>query len=482
MATADLTSWPACSPRWSTPRRPSRPTYGYQVMEIAKLLGTPLMPWQEYVVCVALETLPDGTFAYREVIVTVPRQQGKTTLLLSLEVWRATAYSRIVKKRQRIYYSAQTGKDGRQKLLDDQVPVIQDSKLASLLDNRRANGGIRRESGGEGIDFKGGRIDVMASGIDSGHGKVVDLALIDEAFADQDDRREQAMIPAMMTKRDAQLWVTSTAGWEGSAYLKRKVDAGRSAVADGVDTGLCFFEWSADPDLPADSPATWYSCMPALGHTINEAVVANALRTMEPEEFERAFLNRWTTGESRVIPKEVWDAVCSADLKPDGGICFGIDATPDRSRGSIVAMDSMRRGELVDNQDGVTWMVARVEELAKKFSAKVAIDSKGPAASLIPDLKAHGVSIVEYDAGMVADATARTYDAIADGFVKVRSVHGDPLDTAVAGARKRVSGERWYWGRSNATVDVSPLVALTLAFDLALKTKRKRDPIVFFGR
>ena len=438
------------------------------------------MPWQRQVADVALELLPDGSFAYREVIITVPRQQGKTTEVLAVEVWRRNAYARIAKRRQRIMYSAQTGKDGRQKLLDDQVPILQASPLASLLDNRRANGGIRRESGGEGIDFKGGsRIDVMASGVASGHGKTIHLGIIDEAFDDVDDRREQSLVPAQMTIKDAQLWITSTAGWEASTYLKRKEDAGKAAVADGVDTGICYFEWSADPEEPRDDPATWYGCMPALGLTITEAVVVNALRTMEPEEFDRAFLNRWTTGESRVIPKEVWDAVCSVDLKPDGGICFGIDATPDRSSGSIVAVDSMRRVELVDTQDGVTWMVARIEELAKKFSAKVAIDSKGPAASLIPDLKAHGVSIVEYDAGMVADATARTYDAIADGFVKVRR-HPD-LDVAVAGARKRVSGDRWYWGRSNSTIDVSPLIALTLAFDLALVSKRRRDPPVVFG-
>ena len=430
------------------------------------------MPWQRQVADVALELLPDGQFAYREVIVTVPRQQGKTTMVLSLEVWRGNAYSRLQNRRQRIFYSAQTGKDGRQKLLDDQAPILQASPLASLLDNRRANGGIRRESGGEGIDFKGGsRIDVMASSIESGHGKTIDLGILDEAFADVDDRREQAMIPAMMTKRDAQLWVTSTAGWEGSTYLKRKVDAGRAAVADGLDTGICFFEWSADPDAAVDDPATWYGCMPALGITINEQVVTNALRTMEPEEFERAFLNRWTTGEARVIPKELWDAVCG-DVKPEGSLCFGVDVTPDRSSGSIVAVDGMRRCELVEHQDGVAWMVARIEELAKKYRAKVAIDSKGPAASLIPDL--HGVSIVEYGSGEMADATSRLYDAVADKQIKVRR-HGD-LDTAVAGARKRVSGERWYWGRTNASIDVSPLIALTLGFDLAVASARKPVP------
>ena len=57
-------------------------SYGPQVAEIARLLGTPFMPWQRQVADVALELLPDGSFAYREVIVTVPRQQGKTTMVL----------------------------------------------------------------------------------------------------------------------------------------------------------------------------------------------------------------------------------------------------------------------------------------------------------------------------------------------------------------------------------------------------------------
>ena len=472
------TSSPACLPRWATPRR-ERKTLGPQVCEIARLLGTPFMPWQEFVVNVALELLPDGSFAYREVICTVPRQQGKTTKVLSLEVWRANAYARIVNRRQRIYYSAQTGKDGRQKLLDDQAPIIQASPLAELLDNRRANGGIRRESGGEGIDFKGGsRIDVMASSIESGHGKTIDLGILDEAFADVDDRREQAMIPAMMTKRDAQLWVTSTAGWEGSTYLKRKVDAGRAAVADNLDTGICFFEWSADPDAAVDDPATWYGCMPALGITINEQVVMNALRTMEPEEFERAFLNRWTTGEARVIPKEVWDAV-NGEHKPDGGFCFGVDAAPDRSWASIVVVDSTSRGELIEHREGVTWMIDRLAELGKKYDATVAIDVKGPAASLIPDLETVGVRLEKFTADRVANATARIYDAIADRQIKIRR-HPD-LDTAAAGARKRISGEKWYWGRTSASVDISPLVALTLAYDLAVSLGRTPEVWAAWG-
>ena len=317
--------------------------------------------------------------------------------------------------------------------------------------------------GGEGIDFKGGsRIDVMASSIESGHGKTIDLGHPRRGLRRRGRPPRAGHDPGdddqALTR---QLWVTSTAGWEASDLPQAQGGGGpRGRRLTVLTRGICYFEWSRGPmGFRLDDPATWYGCMPALGITIREAGgrATHLRRRWRPEEFERAFLNRWTTGEARVIPKEVWDAV-SAEVSPEGGLCFGIDASPDRSWGSIAVVDSVRRCELVQHQEGVTWMVARVQELAKQHRAKVAVDVKGPAGSLIPELEAHGVALVKYGADEMAGATSRFYDAVADRECKVR-FHPD-LETAVAGARKRVSGERWYWSRTSPSVDISPLVAL----------------------
>ena len=464
-------SWTGCAPRWATPRRMERPTRGAEVARIVQVLGMTLMPWQQQVIDVGLELLPNGLPAYREIVCSTPRQSGKTTLLLGIELQRALMWG----GRQRISYSAQTGQDGRQKLLDDQAPVIMASPLKTAV--RR----VYRAVGAEGIIFKtGSRIDVMASGEASGHGKVVDLGIVDEAFADLDDRREQAVKPAMMTKQDAQLWIVSTAGTESSVYLKRKVDAGRSAVAEDESTGIAFFEWSAEEGADIYDSRTWWSCMPALGITVTEDVVRQDLASMPEGEGRRAYGNQWTIGNERVIPVEVWRAVCDEHLILDGSISLGVEASPDRSSASIVAVDSMRRAEVIDYREGVTWLLERLPELATRYKAKVAIDAKGPAGSLIPELATAGVRVEQYGNDAVAGATARLYDAIADRQVKVRSIAGDPLDRAVAGARKRISGERWYWSRTSPTVDVSPLVALTLAYDLSVVSGRKRSPQVFW--
>ena len=427
------------------------------------------MPWQQLVVDVGLELEEDLTPAYREVIALTPRQQGKTTLNLSVETHRAISWP---SQPQRISYSAQTGWDGHKKLLDDQVPILQRSSLWKLVAR------VFRAAGADGVLFStGSRIDVMASGEAAGHGKVVDLGMIDEAFADVDDRREQAMVPAMMTKRDAQLWVTSTAGHEGSVYLKRKVDAGRSAVTEGVTSGIAYFEWSAPPEAPIDDPATWWGCMPALGHTVSEDVIRSVLLSGMPEnEFRRAFLNQWTVGEDRIIPSSIWNAVCGEDVSPEGNLTFGIDASPDRSWGSIVACDSQRRCELVEHREGVGWLAARAAELGVKYSAQVAADSRGPAASALDDLEVRGAWVVRYGSSEMAAATARLYDALADGLLSIR--RNVDLDVAAGGARKRTSGDQWYWGRSNANVDISPLVALTLAHDLSVANGPSAAPSV----
>src|SRR5660398_328406 len=77
-------------PRWATSRRSSRDTLGPRIGELAKRLGTPVMPWQQMVADVGFEIASEtGLPAYREVIVTMPRQNGKTSLLLAAEVERA---------------------------------------------------------------------------------------------------------------------------------------------------------------------------------------------------------------------------------------------------------------------------------------------------------------------------------------------------------------------------------------------------------
>ena len=423
------------------------------------------MPWQRIIADVGLELDPDtGLPAYREVVVTVPRQSGKTTLVLGWELQRALRWSTP----QRCAYTAQSGSDARRKLINDQAPILLNSPMRAAVDR------VFRGAANESIIFKNGsRIDVLATSEAAGHGRTIDLGVIDEAFADTDDRREQALLPAMATRASAQILVVSTAGTDASIYLNRKIEAGRAAVTNGERSGIAYFEWSAGDEQDIDDPATWWSCMPALGHTINEQVVQHARATMSEGDFRRSWLNQATTSDERVIPASVWDAVCDPSVKPEGRLVFAVDVNPERSAAAIAVCDEQGRIELVDHRAGVPWTVDRLRELAERWSAPIVLDGYGPAGSLVDQLEDVGVRVEKLTGRQVANACGAFYDAVGDRKLQIRS--NDLLDDAVAAARRRSSGDAWAWARSDTQSDICPLVAITLAFDRATTSKTGRS-------
>ena len=127
----------SCPPRYSTARRVSRATYGPRVAETARLLGLELMPWQQHVADVALEVDPaTGLLAYREVVLTVPRQAGKTILGLAAKTHRCLGFGGP----QNVLYTAQDRIHALAKWEDDQIPALQASPLNRLFTVRRQRG------------------------------------------------------------------------------------------------------------------------------------------------------------------------------------------------------------------------------------------------------------------------------------------------------------------------------------------------------
>jgi phage terminase large subunit-like protein len=422
------------------------------------------MPWQRQVAEVANELLPDGTPAFREVIVSVPRQSGKTTMTLSQSVERCTMRD----KPQHVAYTAQTGSDARKKLLNDQVPILEGSPLWKSV--RR----VARANDNAGIVFRNGsRIDVLASNASAGHGRVLDLGLVDEAFDDIDDRREQSMLPAMITKTDAQLWIVSTQGTDASVYLNRKIDLGRAAALEGRTSGIAYFEWAIPDDADIDDSASWMLGMPALGHTVTIAAVQHAKQTMSEGEFRRAFGNQRTRSAERVIPEVPWRVACRNDVSPSGALTFAVDVSPDRDYASV-AVCGNGVVEVVDHRPGVGWVVDRVADLVASHGGSVALESRAPVGALTAALRGAGVTLVEASPGDVTQACGLFYDAIADGKVAIRiGAYHDSLEAAVSAVMKQPVADAWRWARKGME-PITPLVAATLALWASRKPPEAR--------
>lgn len=478
--TSDL---PDCPPRFATPRNLDRLTLGPRVAEVADALGTPLMPWQRQVADVLMELDPKtGLLFYREGVIVVPRQSGKTTLDLAIAVHRARAWG----SPQNISYAAQTRNDSRKKWEDDHVAALERSPFGK---RRPKPYKVRLSNGNESILWdNGSRHGIQASTESSGHGSTLDLGFVDEAFKHVDGRLEQAFKPAMATRKDAQLIVTSTAGRTAkkSPYLWGKVEAGRARCLTGEHPRVAYFEWSAADDMDRSDPATWWATMPALGRTIDEDTIAADFASMDADEFDRAYLNRWNPGVAgSVIPMDRWLSLATLDAMADP-VCFGVDVSPDGEWASIVAAGAADGGigvEVVDRARGMGWVVPRLVELAASHKpSSVVFTSSGPAIYLASEMATSLGSLVH-------DTSVAELKAACGGFLSGVMESGlvhrgtSELGQAVEGASRRTVGDSWLWSRRSSTVDISPLVAATLARwgHLTLGAQSKGAPMVMWS-
>lgn len=421
------------------------------------------MPWQQYVADVAGEINPDtGRLAYREVRLTVPRQSGKTTLGLAVIIDRALGFG----ERQKIVSTAQSGKDARLKFTDDFMPMLKASPFWRHCS-------VRLTNGSEAVRWNNGSMwNITAPTETAGHGQTIDLGFVDEAFSQQDARVEQALSPAMITRPQPQLWIVSTAGTsDRSTYLWGKVESGRNAVDADLDSGVCYFEWSADEDADPGDPDTWWSCMPALGHSVTVDAVRAEYLTKDLGEFRRAYLNQWVrTAHDQVIPPDAWGRCADTRARLVDPVAFAFDVSPDQSSAAIVACGGDARSglpviEVVDHRPGTSWVVARLAELAERWSpTMIAADFGGPAGALRSAAEVAGLGVTAVSARDHAQACGALYAAATDpAGSKVRHRDQPVLNAALGGASKRQLADSWAWARRASSVDITPLVAATLA-------------------
>lgn len=444
------------------------------------------MPHQQHVWDVATEIDPaTGRLWYREVVVLFPRQSGKTTLLLPKFVWRAEA-AHLLGGRQRMLYAAQTKNDAVEKFDEDYIEDLAASRVM------RGRYRVSNNQGRKRIRFQSGStLAPTATSVKSGHGKTLDDGTLDEAWSQVDNRVEAAWRPAMITRSQAQLWLTSTAGTRQSLYLRSKVLRGRAlAEAANPDSRVAYFEFAAQPGSDPMDPMTWWQCMPALGYTIGEDAIRHELETIEGglPEFCRAYLNMWpddVEGDDWVLPKASWLACKDPDTQRQGLPALAIDVSPNRSTAAVAFAaarpDGLPMVKVVRHGEGVSWLPEHVGRIVRdKGAACVVMDGIGPASSLRGDIEAAVGGRCEVHvttSGEVADACGQMFDAVVTE--QLRHPGQAELDEALAGTVKRVMpGGRFAWDRKAAGCDITPMYAVTLAL-LGLDKHGTPDQLVY---
>ncbi|WP_320067877.1 terminase large subunit domain-containing protein [Micromonospora sp. RTGN7] len=471
-----------CPPRIGTLRDPSRKTYGTAVARISAQLGMPMMPWQRYSADVGLEVDPDTqALVYRDVTALVPRQSGKTSIILGVKSHRALEFPRQVRRhapqqvgRQRILYAAQKRQDAREKLIDDHLPVLERSPLR---DRFRA----RLRGGSEALIWDTGAIDgITANTEDAAHGKTLDLGVEDEFFHAEDSRLEQAFSPAMLTRWSPQHWRVSTEGTEKSTYLAAKVELGREIAESGQRSTICYLEWS-ELTGAHDDPATWLRCMPALcpiedgpcvcgvdesgrqrwRHTVRlDTIRAELEKATTTEDFERAYLNRRRgskpPADPNVPPLAKWNSLIDIRQAPGDVVAFGVECDWRGTQAAIVAAwpgegDVTHHLRVIEYKAGIDWVPDRARALDDRWKpVGWGVDlGGGPTKQLEQPLKGVRLVLPEGDPerGQIASPQVRdtaAYTAVLLNGVRagtLRHEGQEPLTDAYKVARTKPSGD-----------------------------------------
>lgn len=414
--------------------------------------------WQELVLARVLEHDADGALVWRTVIVSGPRQVGKSVLERGVCSWRI--------HQQRSFGEPQDVLHLAHKLSAAREVWQPAGRWAAITYGR---GATRWASGEEAIELPDhSRWMIQAANDGAGVSFSLSMVLVDEAWRIARAIVENALEPTLAESSSPQLWLVSTAGTSSSDLMANNRAAALATEQPGEHDSTLIIEWSTppDPDLDIGDPAVWRAYSPHWDER-REATIRDAWVRVNDEQSEYAFrqqwLNQWIPSLSKpLIDAEAWARLSSPQARPSGRVAFGVDEAGDRSRAVIVAFGG-GVFEVIEDRPGTAWLPDRLLELvASHQPAAVGLDGTGPAGAVAAQLTGTAAEplLVVLTGREMANASAIVFDRIQAGSVRARQ-HA-ALDAAVPAARWRPYGQARQWQRDGAVSGV-PLIAATAA-------------------
>jgi hypothetical protein len=437
------------------------------VRDTCQRLGWSFDGWQDGAAMLALSQRDDDEYAADTIVISIPRQVGKTYLIGCIIFALC-----LMKPGLKVIWTAQV-KDTALETFDKFLTMAERPKVKPHIER------TPRGKGDEAIIFaNGSSIEFGARESGFGRGRTdVDVLVFDEGQHLSNDALEN-MGAAQNVAHNPLCFVMGTP--------PRPKDKGefftllRQEALDGDSDGTLYIEMSADRGADPMDRDQWRKANPSFPlRTSERAMLRLRKKLKNPDSWNREALGIWDqiTKQFSPINGALWaegvDVGPSADVKPDA---LAVDMSHDR-RISIGACwleaDSAHVEEVwagTDDAAAVKWLVERAGR-----RTVVVIDSMSPASALVPTLKAHRVRVHVGTASDMSKACGLTSSDVNVG----RLTHADQesLNDAREGARKRAIGTAGGWGydRSDSSVFIAPLVAVTLA-RLGASMTKKPDP------
>lgn len=499
---------------------------GFSVVDFAaEIVFRPLLPWQRWLLIHAMELLPDGTLRFRNVVVLVARQNGKSTLSQILALW-----SMYVLGRRVVLGTAQdldTAEEVWQGAVD-LVEELDDEDEPVRPELHELKGRVIAVNGKKALVLKTGeRYKIKAANRKAGRGLSGDLIFLDELREHQNWDAWGAITKTMMARPHAQVWCLSNAGDITSvvlAYLRklahkalgdpdgicdddktaeptafdaamsaeRDVDLGDLEVSDLMveEADLFLAEYSAAPGCDVWDRDQWTQANPSMNHDMGEGAgltersIASAAATDPEWVFRTEVLCQWpdgaiqgpwapgsweaTTNKLRRTPSG--EEYVAEDDRIVGDVCAAVTVSRDRSRAHIAfagrRADGVRQVEVVASRPGVEWVQGWLMDGQRRGRVE-SVTGQGRGAQesdLLNALaadKAFTIPVVPVVGPDLPAAFGQAYDALRDGVVRHNP---QPLvDVPAATAATKDLGKVWVIDDRASPVDVAPLNAWVFA-------------------
>ncbi len=448
-----------------------------EITKVMRILGMTPQPWQKFVWERATEyRIVDGQKVYRysQVLITVPRQSGKTTLLAPLRVYRF-----LTRPGLESATSAQTGQAARKRMLKFQK-LLSRSVLSDFFDPQLTNGS-------EGVTClpTGAQMTKFAPVEGQQHGDTLEYVDLDEIWKWSGATGEMVMgaiRPAMVTLYgSAQTWMVSTMGTLRSEFMNGLVDSGRA----GTKHDLAYFEWSLPEGQDVFDPSSWWLYHPALGNTIKEeAIAADLPPVLTPSEFLRAYGNRLTATDEALIPADEWQEMTmppDTPRPPLEDVVVALDVAPENAATAVMAgwwHQDAPYIRVLHQAPGTAWVWDYLSELKRRGFNRFVADNGGLGRVLANRLNDDGAEIELLEFKERRDADALLLGAARDDGI-LNHDGSKPLAIAVANAQIRQTNGVPLLNRDKSTAPISALIAGGLALYAAAHPLENLPPQIF---
>jgi len=427
-------------------------------------LGWRFDGWQDGAGRLILGKRPDGQYAADTIVMSIPRQVGKTYLIACIIFALCLIFPGLT-----VIWTAHRKTTARETFESFEGMSKRPRVAAHVRD-------VQRGKGDEKILFRNGS-RILFGARESGFGRGfsdVDVLVFDEA---------QIMTEATLEDMAAAQNVAKNPLTFMMGTPPRPKDPGevftmmRQEAIDGDTDETLYIELSADRGCDPMDRGQWRTANPSFPQRTTERAMLRLRKKLKSvDSWCREALGIWdeVSRHQPVVSQFAWrdmvDVGPAGDVRPDAlgvDMSHGLDIAV---AGCWIEGESAHLEQVWAGSD----VAAAVEWIALVAGRRtdVLIDDLSPAAQMIPALKARRVKVRRTTGRDMAKGCL-----LFETRAKAKTVaHGwqTPLTEAVFGGRKRLISDAggWGWDRRDANAVIHPVVGATLALLGATETHR----------